>query len=199
MTHAAYQVVAVAPLVGRSLFDYDTPTHGGPPADTRALFDSLITPSAVLASYLLSDAVGLLFSPKYSMSIFIHHVLFGALTVTNLCGKMYMLDYPWLAIGELSSVPLNAAFILRPGSTPRHYAEIAFAVTFTVCRVAMYPVGMYAMFARTSWSLPPAVAPPAAFLSLFLLPVAYALNLYWFTQKIIPRLLAGPAKRNKKE
>ncbi|GMI34952.1 hypothetical protein TeGR_g13128 [Tetraparma gracilis] len=145
------------------------------------LADAVHLSASLFALYLALDLL-LLSRASPPPSTLLHHLLFLALTLLQLRSERSCLPFLWLALGELSTLFLNARWFLRACGGKRSRAlDVLFALAFFGARVLGYGTGLF-FFLRDDpnvlgrWELWQVTAP--------LLAAGYVLNLAWM-RKIV--------------
>ena len=153
--------------------------------------------------WLLCDIIHVLlnFGPKQlgGWDTVVHHAVFATLVSTCVGYGICPFAAAWLFCGELSSLPLNVRFFLiNTGHGPPSAmtaANVLFAATFFLTRVALYWFGLFDYMRSGPRQLVAHGTPTLLVLGIsFLLVFGAALNLFWFTQ-IVQIAIGRPRKQ----
>jgi len=153
--------------------------------------------------WLLMDMVHLLthFPVLGGVDMLLHHAGFSAVALLGMGFRFLPLVVGWLLLGELSSIFLNARWLLintdRGASRALHRCNVAFAITFFCTRVLLFWSGLahLLLVERPLLLAPPFECPPWAVNTLaFFLVGGALLNAFWMV-KIIKMALKPPPSR----
>ena len=107
----------------------------------------------------------------------------------------------WLAVGEFSTLPLNVRWLLiqlgRGSTGAMATTNWCFAVSFFLCRILAYGLGLFHLFSNWSFVGPLVGRTPYLGLVVALLCAGYLLNLVWF-RHIVRMAASGRMAAGKK-
>lgn len=127
----------------------------------------------------------------------IHHVAFLGASVINGTYQIFIFQFSWLIIGELSSIFINLRWFLiqtgRGATSTMWLCNMLFAWLFFLTRVILYGLGLLHMFMHYEEIM--AVPAPKFFVILVfgLIVGGYILNIFWFRK--IYKIATGDVKK----
>merc|ERR1712071_65851 len=129
----------------------------------------------------------------------IHHAAFIGASLINGIYFIFIFQFSWLILGELSSVFLNWRWFLiqsgRGDSATMKYCSLAFASLFFSTRVIAYGLGLADLFIHRRQAMAVSAPKPFIIIVLSLLVGGYVLNLFWM--RSFYKLAIGGGKKIK--
>jgi hypothetical protein len=177
--------------------------EGSPPAagpfglalHSHVPFAAMDAAGGVLGGFLFYDLVHYIahraiYTKDLATQLLHHGVLFGMLWL-NRNTLWFNYAFPVMYAGELSTLFLNVRLVYRALGATEQWASIAFAAAFFSTRVLLFGL-LVAHLVLNADALRALLSPPLRVSYLGLLPLLYALNLFWWGQicKAIARILS---------